>query len=680
MVAVIQPSFAKGELAPSLHARVDLATYQTGAAVVRNFIVQAHGGVVNRPGTRIVAEVANTAVRSRLIPFAYNTQQTYVLEFGHLEMRVIKDGGQVLGGAGQPYAITTPYAESDLPTLKFTQSADVMTLTHPAHPPADLSRTGHDAWTLTPISFQPTVPAPGGVSVAAINNDPGEPQAAWYYVVTTERDTEESLASAEASVINRAALNSGTGVINVISWSAVPGASAYKVYKRRNGVFGFIGTTSATVFEDQNIQADLSAAVQEFRNPLDGAGNWPGVVEYHQQRRVFAASANQPQTLWFSQSANFRNMNVSNPTRDDDAITRTIAAKQVNEVRGLVSLKGLIVLTSGAEFNCTAGSGDVLTPAQTTITPQSYVGSSHLPPIVVGNVVLFNQARGGTVRALRYDYQADGFAAQDMSILARHLFTGYALHEWAWAAEPYRVAWCVRSDGVLLGFTYMQEQEVYAWHRHQTQGIFESVAVIAEGNEDAVYVIVRRDVQGVQRRYIERFASRTGYDGSWFLDSALRYSGPPATTFSGLGHLEGKTVAIVGDGSVLPNAVVQGGSVTVAHAVSEALIGLSYDCDLCTLNVDLGQPTMQGKKVKIPSVTVRVEATRGLHAGPDLEHLTEIKERGFQLMGEPIMPFTGDQRVTLDSTWSAGGRTWIRQMYPLPASILAVIPEVVVGG
>ena len=229
--------------------------------------------------------------------------------------------------------------------------------------------------------------------------------------------------------------------------------------------------------------------------------------------------------------------------------------------------------------------------------PQTAFGCSHVPPIQTSNSLLFVQERGSRVRELRFDVLQDQYQSIDMSVLSQHLLydTGaqFTIQEWAFAEEPFRIVWAVRSDGMLLGFTFMREHEVYAWHRHSTDGLVESVCSIPEaygpGISDAVYLIVARTIGGQTRRYVERMASRafTTIADAWFVDCGLQYSGVPVTSVSGLSHLEGKTVAILGDGNVVPSKVVSGGAVALDGAYGKVTVGLPYTADLETLNLEL---------------------------------------------------------------------------------------------
>jgi hypothetical protein len=427
----------------------------------------------------------------------------------------------------------------------------------------------------------------------------------------------------------------------------------------------------------------------------DGGVLNPACSTYFMQRQVYGNTLQMPQTLWFTCVGAFGNMNVSTPTKDSDAITRALTGRQVNEIRHLVPVgSSMLVMTSGAEWRCWPGpSSNALTPAACYTLPQTAHGSSHVPPIQAGNDVLFVQEKGSRVRALRFDAIQDQYQSFDMSVLANHLLydTGGArqIVEWAFAAEPHQIVWAARSDGVLLGFTYMREHDVYAWHRHTTDGCVESVATVVEpdgygGYDDALWLIVKRSVGGQTRRYLERMMSRTfpTIADAWFVDCGLQYSGTPVTQVGGLDHLEGCTVAILGDGNVVPSQRVSGGAVTLDAAYSKITVGLPYAANLETLNLELPtqtSPSAQGLMKKIGQVTVRVKDTRGLNVGLARGALSEVKQRGSETLGSALQPFSGDWQMSVPSEWNRDGRIFVRQSYPLPATILDLIPQVNVG-
>jgi hypothetical protein len=686
MPAIPQRSFSGGELAPSLHARSDLAKYQSGAKTLRNMMVHAHGGASNRPGTKFVAEVKSSTERVRLIPFQFSVSQTYVLEFGNLYMRVYTGGAQVLL-LGVPYEIATPYTTADLPTLKYVQSADVMTIAHPSYAPRNLSRTAHTSWTLATITLAPALAAPAGPAATPTNGTGVVPTHTDSYMITAvaAETLEESLPSVAATCLNYP-LNPATGTFNTVTWSAVTGATKYNIYKQSNGsgIHGYVGSATALTFTDSNLAPDDSDTPPGARDPFTGT-NYPGVVTYHQQRRVFGGSTTAPQTVWMSQSGNYSNFNVSSPSRDDDAVTFTLASPQVNEIRHFVALADLLVLTSGGEFKVTGGGeNDAITPSAVVVRPQGYRGCSHVPPLIIGETALFVQQKGSIVRDIGYSLDTDGYTGNDLSVLSNHLFEGLTLDEWAYAQAPHSIVWAVRSDGVLLSLTYMREHQVWAWCQHDTEGLYESVCSVSEGTEDAVYVAVNRTIGGVTRRYVERFQSRIVNDvrDAFFVDCGLSYDGGYAvTSISGLDHLEGETVAILADGSVSASQAVYLGAITLPAAASVVHVGLPYSSEIKTLDFDLQQARAPANaRRRVTEVVVKVERSRGLWVGPNADNVIEVKQRDVEPYGDPIELFTADIKIAIPPSWGRSGSIVLQQLDPLPLTILAVLPEVDIGG
>jgi hypothetical protein len=306
-----------------------------------------------------------------------------------------------------------------------------------------------------------------------------------------------------------------------------------------------------------------------------------------------------------------------------------------------------------------------------------------VPPIVVNYTIVYIQSKGSQVRSLAYQFATDSYIGEDLTVMSSHLFQGHTILEWAFQQIPYSCIWAVRDDGVLLGFTYLQEQQVAAWHRHDTDGRFESVCTIVEGNVDAVYVVVNRTINGQQKRYIERFDSRqfTAIQDAFFVDAGLTYDGAPATVFTGLDHLEGKTVSILADGNVHPQRVVTGGSVTLEYAASVVHIGLPITAEVTTLNLSMPGQNILDKKKLISKVSLICDASRGIMAGPDSGHLREYKDQSGVLgTGTPIPVQTGMFEILTQATWGKNGAVVVQQADPLPLSILSIIPDVAVGG
>jgi hypothetical protein len=677
-VRTIAKSFNAGEVTPELFGQLDKPHGQTGLAICRNFIPLPHGPAANRPGFGFVRAAVHADRRARLLPFVFSRDQSFAMEFGHLYVRFHTQGATLISG-GSPYQVATPYDEADLFDLRIVQSNDVVTITHPNYAPRELRRLGVASWSLDVISFGPSLSAPTGVSVTATD---GTGATTYTYKVTAVAGTtlDESAASASATCTNDLLT---TGHSNTIGWSAVTGAKRYRIYKESNGLFGFIGQAEGTSFVDDNIAADLGYTPPEGYAPFSGAGDYPTACSYFEQRRVFAGTLNAPSSVWATRSGTESNLNYSIPARDDDALSLRMAAREVNAVQHLAPLADLLALTSAAEWRIGSADGGALTPSSRKVRPQSYVGAGPATPIVVGNSILFAAARGGHLRELGFNSDAGGYITGDLSMRAPHLFDAFDVIDLAFVRAPVPIVWAVSSTGNLLGLTYVPEQQVGAWHWHDTDGAFESICAVPEGDEDVLYAVVRREVNGATVRYVERMASRAwvNLEDAFFVDAGTTYAGPQATSITGLTWLEGKTVAILADGAEHPPRVVTGGAVSLDWAASKVHLGLPITADLQTLPAAVDAQAMgQGRAKNVNRAWLRVQRSSGIMAGPEFSRLVEHKQRQAEPYGTPPRLVSDEISVAVLPDWTSGGQICVRQSKPLPLTVVSMSLEIEVGG
>ena len=736
-------SFAGGEITPELAGRLELVKFQTGLALVRNFITLPHGPAARRPGFEFINEAKTSTSAVRLMPFAFSATQTAVLEFGDLYIRFHIDGGTLIeatqaitsivgstvtttGNHGyatgdwvyigsryhkvtvtglttfttkdlwavatvavgttsaRAYTLTSTYAAADLFDLHFTQSADVITITHPSYPAKELKRLGATNWTLTDVSFATTVTAPGAPSVAVTIPTAGKPSPQTYLVTTIAADgVTESLASGATTVSNDLSIS---GNYNTVSWLAVAGASRYNVYKRRGGGYGYMGQTTTLSAVDENILADTSQSPPEDIIDLNtGTGDYPTATTYHEQRRWFAGTTNKPQVVWATRTGTESNLTSSLPSRDADGLELRVASMQNNQIRHLVPLADMIAFTAGGEFRMFADGAPAITPSSVSIKPQGYSGASNVQPVVSSGSVLYVQAQGSRIRELAYNWETNAYKTVDVSIMAPHRFNGFTISQLAYVRAPEPTLWAVRNDGVLLGMTYIPEQQVYGWHAHDTLGTFESICVVAEGNEDVLYAVAKRTINAREVRYIECLRTRmlTELADAFFVDSGLTYSGAPVTTVSGLYHLEGQTVDILADGSVEPPQVVTGGSITLVTAASTISIGLNIVADLRTLPlaVEGMQASGQGTMKNVNKVHLRVSQSSLVKAGPTFDRLREYPARAVSdPYGSPPALRDGELSLSVDPSWNTDAAVCIRQDAPVPLTVLSMTLELQGGG
>jgi hypothetical protein len=477
------------------------------------------------------------------------------------------------------------------------------------------------------------------------------------------------------------------GSYNTVSWAAVPGAQSYNVYKQLNGLWGFIGNALALTFADNNIAPDFSIVPGTPDAVFGSAGNYPGAVCYFQQRRCFAGTANGPDNTWMSNSGTESMFSFSLPSLDTDRIAFRVAALKADVIQHLMPMTQLLILTSESEFALTPGGSNAVTP--TTVgaaNPQSYIGASTVQPTIINTSMVYAAARGGHVRELAYAWTVNGFTTGDLSLRSAQLFDNLTIIDQAYAKSPRPIIWFVSSSGDLLGLTYIPEEQLGAWHHHDTQGTFESVACVAEGSEDVLYAVINRTINGSTVRYVERMASRIvdpNDSSTWFfVDAGVTQTfGSPVTNISGLTWLEGATVAVLADGGEQSQKVVTGGAITLDHAASVITIGLPITADLQTLPAILQLDAFgQGRMKNINKAWVKVFQSSGIFVGPDANNLTEIKQRTTEPWGSPPSLQSAELMVLTTPQWQETGQSFIRQQRPLPLSVVGLTMEVAIGG
>ena len=498
------------------------------------------------------------------------------------------------------------------------------------------------------------------------------------------------------AVINPGSITSGSTPSNPVTFNKISGGGSFG-FITGNATWGVISITITQAgygyISAPAITFSAGAATATAVLQASGAGN-PAVVGLFQQRLVFAAKPTSVQTFDMSQPGSYYNFNVSNPVQADDAINASLVSGDLNAIQSMVSVPtGLILLTNKANWLVTSGSGNsAVTPIDIAAHAHSYNGASGVRPIVANFDILFVQAKGSIVRDLTFNFYTQIYTGTDISVLSSHLFYGHTIPQWAWAEEPYKVVWAVRDDGVMLHLTFLKEQDLIGWSHSDTQGLFKSVAVVTEqvafGLADAVYTVVERTINGQTVKYIERVAERLFTNGArdaWCVDAGLQYTGSPATSFSGAEHLAGATVTGLADGVVIPPFTMPtSGNFTLGTPASKVTVGLAFTPQLQTLQLDTGDPTIQGKRKGINGVTVRVQETLGLSIGKSFDSVVPMKDLivgniGSQTNGMVTGLLTGDARTIIDPSWDVQGQYCIQQSSPLPATILGVIPEIGIG-
>jgi hypothetical protein len=559
----IQKNFNAGEFSPLMYGRVDNDRYVNALQTCLNMVPLVQGGITRRGGTYYVAEVKTSSNFTRLIPFQFSVTQAYQLEFGNQYIRFYKNHGQILNG-GSPYEIASPYTSAQLPKVKHTQSADVLYLVHPDHPPRKLQRYADNDWRLDVIEFvdgpylvanttaatlMPGATTGLGITIFtgpakaitnAQNNGSGgiritSASHGWVtgqkLVITGVTGTTEANGTWVITRVdkNRYDLQASTFVNAYVSGgSAKPSVFVASdigrlVRIKHASTWGY--ATIVSFVDSTQVTADIerdfggTTASMEWRLGLWGETNgYPAAVTFFEDRLFFGGARAYPQRVDGSVSGEYENFaptNVSGTITNSNAVAFTLNANDVNVIHWLSDdEKGLLIGTAGGEWILRASNqNEALSATNVNAKRSTTYGCADLKPLKAGKATLYVQRAGRKVRELAYLFEVDGFRAPDMTVLSEHILES-GVRDLTYEQEPCSLAWLARNDGVVAGLTYDRPQEVIGWHRHifggwsdaigNTPAQIESASTIPapEGDRDETWYIVRLYVNGVTRRYI----------------------------------------------------------------------------------------------------------------------------------------------------------------------------------
>ena len=400
---------------------------------------------------------------------------------------------------------------------------------------------------------------------------------------------------------------------------------------------------------------------------------YPKMACFFQDRLVLAATKKEPYSVWMSRTGDYPNFGiekVDGGVTDDSAIKADLITRNGFEILHLVPAKDLVILTTGNEWIIEGSS--VITPAKINPRPQTMRGSNTCPPQHIGNRIVHVQRSGKTVRDLGYQYDADNYNGDDLTLLATHLTEGHKLVSSAYIQEPNSTLYYVRDDGVLLSLAFIKEQNVFAWSHHTTDGKYKKVASIPNGASDVLYVTVERD----GKTYIERF--NPNLEAAVYMDSYVTGSGSSIE----IPHLIGKTVQVLADGTRLQDrAVPENGLVAFGQSFSDITIGLAYETRVEQPGPDIGlkEGTMQARISKINTVVLRVEKSYGGYIGYTFKgkDMDELRYEDYETLE------TGDivQQMPVANIGSnTKNHICIKHDEPFPFELNAIIREVSIDG
>lgn len=476
-------------------------------------------------------------------------------------------------------------------------------------------------------------------------------------------------------------------------------------------------TTSVAVFVNGVIPVDPLNVKSFFNQGATNTfymGSWsdttgyPQTVCFHQQRLCFGGSNTEPQALWMSVISDYENFAPSaynSIVADNNSIAYSFVTNKANPIRWLESDIVFFVGTLGAEFVIQTLSGGPVTPTNLQVSPNSRQGSLlGCRSLSVGNALLFIQRVGRKLFELTYQFQINKYIGTNLTIVSEHIFRqgGNAVNM-VLQKEPNMLIWVLLSNGTLAGFTYEQQQQVNAWHRHQIAGVNTVIEAICSTHtvsaisaqpapEDVLYMVVNRTVNGATSRTIEYLspefypvntADRTSVN-MYFLDGGGTYSGAPSNTVTGIYWLKHESVSVVADGNYLGEYTISyTGVLTLPGGYNASTIhfGYKYTGTLQLLPLAEGSKeggTALGKVKRIGRTLIKVVNSLTFKYGTDINKLDQkvITDDA----GTPVNTFyTGDLIVNMSQGYRLTTSPYIVQDQPYPLIVLAVGPDTEVG-
>lgn len=420
------------------------------------------------------------------------------------------------------------------------------------------------------------------------------------------------------------------------------------------------------------------------------ANGYPQTVCFFQDRLCFGGNTKEPYKIWMSRSGDYGNFGVEKAdgsVTDDSAVAAAFVSRKQFQILHLVPSTDLLVMSEGNEW-IVSGS-EVVTPKNITPKMQTTHGSSKVDPQMIGGRLIYVQGRGSVVRDMGYSFETDSYGGTDLTLLAKHLIRNADIVDVTYQQNPDSICYFVMQDGTINCLAYIREQEVYAWSHLETAGEVESIEIVGEGDNDAIYAVVKRTINGEVVRNIERFADlieSSDPDDYVMLDSAIVLTSDGGTDTFNASHLAGMTVEVVGDGRMFKNIVVgTDGVLTLPAKVQHAVIGLPYSMKIELPNVEIknSDGTIQGRYKQVSGCTLRLQNSLGGTVGPTFSVMDRVQYDEMSAVKD-IQLYTGDKKIVLPigpiGGFNLEGRLCIENDDPYPFNLLAVIREVSFGG
>lgn len=625
----VKSNFTSGEVSPDLLGRGDLRAYENGAATLQNLFIYPTGGVTRRAGMRYIDSIAGNG---RLIPFEFNTEQTYLIILTGNQIDVYLNDSKVS-------TVVSSWPTNEVDQVAWTQSADTLLLVHPDYAPKRLLRNALGDFVLED----------------------------WVYF------TEENIINQPYyKFANSAVTLTPSGVTGTVTLTASEdvffaghAGTRLQIGGKQVEITSYDSPTVVTV----NVIEDLisaDATIDWFEQAFSPVRGYPVTVAFHQDRLVIGGSRDLPNRLWFSRSGDLFNFALGEGL-DDEAIEFSILSDQVNAIRGIFSGRHLQVFTSGAEWQVT---GVPLTPETVQLNRQTRVGSvitRYIPPVTVDGATVFVERNSQSIREFLYTDIEQAYTATDLALISRHIPVDIIDQDYD---AGRRLIFVVRADGKFATMTLYRAEQVRAWTLHETNGLVKAVCVVGQ----EVYMIVQRGTA----YFVEKF------DEALNLDSALTGEVTTATTsWSGLDHLNNQNVTVIADNIAEDQTyLVVDGAITLDSPAQNLEVGLPYKHIIKPLPPAFNETTA-GRKMRLIEAIFRLQDTQALRLdwGRGFQDVALKQFNEDQILNTPPPVISDDVKVR-GYGWQQNGTDsfWIiEQTVPYPFTLLSVASEVKVN-
>ena len=757
---ISQLAFTTGEVSPDVSSRFDLEQYKSALLEAENVVIRPYGAVAKRQGSQYVGQVKYSDKPTRLFEFTTNTNNSFMLEFGHLYIRVWRNGEYT------NLEINTPFEDEIINDLNIIQSGDVMFICSGKYPIQTLSRYSDTDWRMSAykLTEQPydEINTDNGHTLT-VNGDTITStkdlftqdmvgsiiQIAYYIEAVHTSKTGEAVekkygagrfSKYEKTVYNNIDYNIERFSTDVeLSWKFTTHGTwegtvkiqisnndgqTWKDYRTYTSKSDYNVTDSGKIeagarlkyisdIQKGSVNCDLSilpfmqygvveiTSIENGKtakvNILNGIkegesshkwklGSWnrgngyPKLCTFYQDRFVVAATNKKPNYIWMSRTGDYPNFGVEKvegTITDDSAITLPVINRKMCEIRHLVPANDLIILTSGNEWIV---SGDkTITPTNCNLKTQTQRGALSCEPQFIGNRCVFVQERGGTVRDMGYSYESDNYTGQDLTLFVKTRVRGYLTITSAYAQDPDSIIYYIRNDGEINCLTYIPEQKVYGWSHFVTNGKYLYCESVSEGEQDSLYILVERTLQGKKVKCIERMVPLYSDDVNVFLDCYVEFKSSNAIDSINIPHLSGQTVQVVIDDNQQPDMVVpDDGLLQLNVSGSNIKIGLPFTSKIRIPSVEMQMQdgTLQGRVATVSRVVLRMYKSFGGKIGRTFDRMDDITLSPNEL-------FTGDKPVILPKmgiNYSTDTSICIKHSDPFPFNLLSITRIVEIGG